>query len=79
MKLIPGESRTPGKKFSEIEHEKIMTRMKDTGKIESKIPRRIKNLIREEKTINKLLYMLPSIKKNCALCCTLHVLFGELT
>ena len=56
-----------------------MTRMKDVGKIESKIPRRIKNLIREEKTINKLLYMLPSIKKNCALCCTLHVLFGELT
>jgi len=32
--------------------------MADAAKAESKIPRRIKKLIREEKTINKLLYLL---------------------
>lgn len=58
MKLILGGTKTLEEKFSEIEHEKIMTKMKDAGKIESKIPRRIKKLIREEKTINKLLYLL---------------------
>jgi hypothetical protein len=58
MKLILGETKSLEKKFSEIEHEKIMTKMKDAKKIESKIPRRIKKLIREEKTINKLLYLL---------------------
>lgn len=60
MKLILGDSKTLEEKFSKIQHEKIMTKMKDTGKVESKIPRSIKKLIRKEKTINKLLYLLAS-------------------
>ena len=58
MKLILGETKSLEEKFSEIEHKKIITKMNDAKKIESKIPRRIKKLIREEKTINKLLYLL---------------------
>ena len=58
MKLILGGSKTLEEKFADIDHKKIITKMKDAGKIESKIPRRIKKLIREERTINKLLYLL---------------------
>jgi len=58
LKLILGESKTLEEKYADIDHKKIITKMKDAGKIESKIPRRIKKLIREERTINKLLYLL---------------------
>ena len=58
MKLILGKSKTLEEKFADIDHKKIITKMKDAGKIESKIPRRIKKLIREERTISKLLYLL---------------------
>jgi hypothetical protein len=58
MKLILGESKTLEEKFADIDHKKIITKMKDAGKIETKIPRRIKKLIRKERTISKLLYLL---------------------
>jgi hypothetical protein len=47
-------------KFAEIDHKTIIAKMADAGKVESKITRRVKNLIREEKTIKKLLYLLAN-------------------
>lgn len=58
MKVLLNGKKSLEEKFAEIDHKKIMSKMKEAGKIESKIPRKIKKLIREEETINKLLYLI---------------------
>lgn len=58
MKIMLSGKNSLEEKFAEIDHKTIITKMADADKVESKIPRRIKKLIREEKTINKLLYLL---------------------
>ena len=60
MKILLDEKKTLEEKFAEIDHKKIIAKMADAKKGESKLPRRIKKLIREEQTINKLLYLLVS-------------------
>ena len=47
MKILLGETKSLEEKFADIDHKKIIAKMADAGKAESKIPRRIKKLIRE--------------------------------
>ena len=44
-------------RFAEIDHEQVMACTKDAGHDENKIPRKIKNMIRENKTMDKILYL----------------------
>jgi len=60
MKIILNGKNSLEEKFADIDHRKIITRMEEARKVESKIPRKIKKLIREEKIINKLLYLIAS-------------------
>lgn len=60
MKIILNGKKSLEEKFAEIDHHKIIAKMEDARKVESKIPRKIKKLIREQKTINKLLYLIAA-------------------
>ncbi len=60
MKIMLSGKNSLEEKFAEIDHKTIIAKMADAGKVESKITRRVKNLIREEKTIKKLLYLLAN-------------------
>jgi len=57
MKVILNEKMSLEEKFAEIDHEQVIARTKDAGNDENKIPRKIKNMIRENKTMDKILYL----------------------
>ena len=60
MKLILNDKDSLAERFAEIDHEKVIAKMKDTRKNESKIPHKIKKLIRNKETMCKLLYLMAS-------------------
>jgi transposase-like protein len=57
MKVILDRNMSLEEKFAEIDHEQVIARIKDAGNDENKIPRKIKNMIRENKTMDKILYL----------------------
>ena len=58
MKVILNENMSLEEKFAEIDYKQVIARTKDTGNDENKIPRKIKNMIRENKTMDKILYLI---------------------
>ncbi len=46
--------------FLTIDLSRIIDKMKDAREVESKVPGKIKQLIRKEESMSKLLYLLPS-------------------
>lgn len=58
MRIILNGEKSLKEKFAEIDHKEISAKMAEARKVDSKIPRHVKKLIREKKTINKLLYLL---------------------
>lgn len=58
MRIILNGKKSLEEKFAEIDHKEISTKMADARKVDSKIPRHVKKLIRQEKTMNRLLYLL---------------------
>jgi len=57
MKVILDGNMSLEEKFAEIDHEQVIARTRDAGNDENKIPRKIKNMIRENKTMDKILYL----------------------
>jgi len=57
MKVILDGNMSLAEKFAEIDHKQVIARTKDAGNDENKIPRKIKNMIRENKTMDKILYL----------------------
>ena len=57
MKVILDGNMSLEEKFAEIDHEQVIARTKDAGNDENKIPRKIKNMIRENETMDKILYL----------------------
>ena len=57
MKVILNEKMFLEERFAEIDHEQVMACTKDAGHDENKIPRKIKNLIRQIETMDKILYL----------------------
>ncbi len=60
MNIILNGKDSLAEQFAEIDHEKIIEKMKDAKKVESKIHRKIKKIIRKEDAISKLLYLISS-------------------
>ncbi len=60
MKIILNGKDSLAEQFTEIEHEKVSIKMKEAKKIESKIPHKVKKLIREDDAMKKLLYLIAS-------------------
>ncbi len=58
MKVILNGGNSLEEKFAEIDHKKVIAKMKDAGKVESKIPRKIKKFIRKDEVMTKLLYLI---------------------
>ncbi len=57
MKVILDGNMSLEEKFAEIDHEQVIARTKDAGNDENKIPRKIKNMIRQNETMDKILYL----------------------
>jgi hypothetical protein len=57
MKTILDGKESLQSKFAEIDYKKVIDKMKDMKKMESKIPAKIKKLIRKNESINRLLYL----------------------
>lgn len=60
MKVILNGGKSLEEKFAEIDHKKVIAKMKDAGKVESKIPRKIKKFIRKDESMSKLLYLIAN-------------------
>ena len=60
MRILLNGKKSLEEKFAEIDHKEISTKMADAKKADSKIPRHVKKLIRQEKTMNRLLYLLTA-------------------
>ena len=58
MKVILNENISLEEKFAEIDYKQVIARTKDAGNCENKMPRKIKNMIRENKTMDKILYLI---------------------
>ena len=60
MKVLLNGKNSLAERFAEIDHDKVIAKMKDAREVESKVPRKIKKLIRKEESMSKLLYLLAS-------------------
>ncbi len=60
MKVILNRNDLLAERFAEIDRNRIIDKMKDTREVESKVPGKIKQLIRKEESMSKLLYLLAS-------------------
>ena len=60
MKILLMGKKTLEEKFAEVNHKEVMKKMKKAGNVESKIPRKIKLLVRQKETMSKLLYLIAS-------------------
>ncbi|MBU2506044.1 MAG: transposase [Bacteroidetes bacterium] len=60
MKVILNGGNSLEEKFAEIDHKKVIAKMKDARKVESKIPRKIKKFIRNDDSMSKLLYLIAN-------------------
>jgi uncharacterized protein YbaR (Trm112 family) len=60
MKAILNGKKSLKDKFAEIDYKKVIAKMKDVKKMESKIPVKIKNLIRKNESMCRLLYLIAS-------------------
>ena len=58
MKVILNGNMSLEEKFAEIDYKQVIARTKDAGNGENKMPRKIKNMIRENKTMDKILYLI---------------------
>jgi len=58
MKVILNENVSLEEKFAEIDYKQVIARTKDAGNDENKMPRKIKNMIRENQTMDKILYLI---------------------
>jgi len=60
MKAILNGRKSMKDKFAEIDYKKVIAKMKDAKKMESKIPGKIKKLIRKNESMCRLLYLIAS-------------------
>ncbi len=60
MKVILNGKDSLAERFAEIHHNRIIDQMKDTREVESKVPGKIKKLIRKEESMSKLLFLFAS-------------------
>jgi len=60
MKVILNGRKSIEEKFAEIDHKKVIAKMKDAERTESKIPAKIKKLIRKNESMCRLLYLIAS-------------------
>lgn len=60
MKIILNGKDSLAERFAKIDHDKVIAKMKDAKEVESKVPRKIKKLIRKEESMSKLLFLLAS-------------------
>ncbi|MQY79199.1 MAG: transposase [Bacteroidetes bacterium] len=58
MKVILNGKMSLEEKFAEIDYKQVIARTKDAGNCENKMPRKIKNMIRENQTMDKILYLI---------------------
>ena len=57
MKVILDGNRSLEERFAEIDNEQVIARTKDAVNDENKIPRKIKNMIRQNETMDKILFL----------------------
>lgn len=60
MKVILNGANSLEEKFAEIDYKKVIVKMNDARKVESKIPNKIKKFIRKDDTMKKLLYLIAN-------------------
>ena len=60
MKAILNGKKSLQDKFAEIDYKKVIAKMKDVKNMESKIPAKIKKLIRKNESMCRLLYLIAS-------------------
>ncbi len=60
MKVILNGKDSLVELFAEIDHNRIIDKLKIAREVESKVPGKIKQLIRKEESMSKLLYLLAS-------------------
>ncbi len=60
MKVILNGKDSFAERFAEIEHNRIIDKMKDAREIENKVSGKIKQLIRKDESMSKLLLLLTS-------------------
>ncbi len=60
MKVILKGKDSLAERFAEINHNRIIDKMKDAREVESKVSGKLKQLIRNEESMSKLLFLLAS-------------------
>jgi hypothetical protein len=60
MKIMLAGKKSLEEKFAEIDPKEVMKKMQKAGNVESKIPRKVKLLVRQEETMSKLLYLIAN-------------------
>ena len=60
MKIMLAGKKSLEEKFAEVNHKEVMRKMKKAGNVESKIPRKVKLLVRQKETMSKLLYLIAN-------------------
>ncbi len=64
MKVILNKANSLEEKFAEIDYKKVIVKMNDARKVESKIPHKITKFIRKDETMKKLLYLIANKRKS---------------
>ncbi len=60
MKVILNRKDSLAERFAKIDHNRIIDKMKDAREVETKVSGKIKQLIRKEESMSKLLFLLAS-------------------
>jgi len=60
MEMMLTGKKSLEEKFAEVDHKEVIRKMHKAKNVESKIPRKIKLLLRQEETMSKLLYLIAN-------------------
>jgi hypothetical protein len=60
MKTILNGKDSLAEQFAEIDHQKVIAKMKEAKKDETRIPPKVKKLIRKQESMHKLLFLIAS-------------------
>ncbi len=60
LKVILNGKDSLEERFAETDHNRIIDKMKDAREVKCKVPGKIKQLIRKEESMSKLLFLLAS-------------------